>query len=524
MMRAVFILSLLLLGGSASASSPKVYDRLALLARNQDAWAAKRQLIRSARPDGTIDLSYFIIDHDPTTAALVEELVAKADRGTRVRVLVDYFMSDTQLPTLLFLDKHPRIEVRRFRPPTERLVHELRVQGVDPDLFIGGLMKTDQKLILASVAGSPLKAALEEALARSRSYRDVTPEERLASLDAPALLAIARKVGELAPLVQELKTFLRRTHHKLLVVDSRCFVLGGRNLSDEYHADLGDRLLETRNYPFQDTDLAGCAPDDEQQRSFDRLWNSALAAKLATTSPGFGTVAPITAAELRDRAARAAHIARHPLTATILPPSEGRLLENLPAGVVSPAGRGAHDITTAYLERIRGAKKRIDIVTAYFCVDTANKDRRLNELYRALVSAARDRGVQVTVYTNSITSTDLNMVNLAAYGRYRELAEAGVRVVELAPGQGSLHTKAAAFDDDYLLVGSYNMDPRSHLYDTNNLLELHDPSASGALTSPFRRERIEALRWLPADLDAIDVILRAKGREAALFRAVRELI
>ena len=90
-------------------------------------------------------------------------------------------------------------------------------------------------------------------------------------------------------------------------------------------------------------------------------------------------------------------------------------------------------------------------------------------------------------------SADLQPVNQAAYPKLIELIDAGVGIHELDDGQGSLHTKCAAIGESCLIVGSYNLDPRSELYDTNNLIVLHEPS--GATTAAFRKARIEGLTW-----------------------------
>jgi phosphatidylserine/phosphatidylglycerophosphate/cardiolipin synthase-like enzyme len=103
--------------------------------------------------------------------------------------------------------------------------------------------------------------------------------------------------------------------------------------------------------------------------------------------------------------------------------------------------------------------------------------------WRCAMPFSRPRaGLTVNIYTKSIRSTDLRPVNQAAYPKLIELIEAGGGIYELDEGQASLHTKCAAIGDACLIVGSYNMDPRSELYDTNNLIVLHEPSG-------WRRQR-----------------------------------
>src|SRR5690349_9427389 len=65
----------------------------------------------------SIDLKYFIFEPDETGAFLLERLIAAADRGVRVRILLDDFelrFEDLQLARIM--DAHPGIEIRVFNP------------------------------------------------------------------------------------------------------------------------------------------------------------------------------------------------------------------------------------------------------------------------------------------------------------------------------------------------------------------------------------------------------------------------
>ena len=177
---------------------------------------------------------------------------------------------------------------------------------------------------------------------------------------------------------------------------------------------------------------------------------------------------------------------------------DGTLVDNL------PAEKGDPTITRAYTQRIQqftasGQPGSIDIVNAYLLlVDDDRDSADLLALRNALLDAAR-AGITVNLHTNSLASTDLKPVNLAAYPKLVALIEGGVNVLELASDDASLHTKCAAIGDHCLVIGSYNFDPRSELYDTNNLLVLADDS--GAATVLFKPASIGRLGWqrLPAE-------------------------
>lgn len=85
-----------------------------LVDSNVDAFALR---IVSARLATTsLDLQYYIWHDDLTGRLLAAELLRAADRGVRVRVLVDDFDVRGKDPVLRTLDSHPRIEIRVFNP------------------------------------------------------------------------------------------------------------------------------------------------------------------------------------------------------------------------------------------------------------------------------------------------------------------------------------------------------------------------------------------------------------------------
>jgi len=85
-----------------------------LLPNSNEAFRARAELIRNAQ--ASIDLQYYIAHDGLSTRALVHELLRAADRGVRVRVLLDDTTSDG-LDTLMgTLAAHPNIQIRVFNP------------------------------------------------------------------------------------------------------------------------------------------------------------------------------------------------------------------------------------------------------------------------------------------------------------------------------------------------------------------------------------------------------------------------
>ncbi len=78
------------------------------------AFAARVLLIRAAQR--SLDVQYYIWRGDTTGALLIQELLAAADRGVRVRLLLDDVGTSGLDAHWRRLDQHPLIEVRLFNP------------------------------------------------------------------------------------------------------------------------------------------------------------------------------------------------------------------------------------------------------------------------------------------------------------------------------------------------------------------------------------------------------------------------
>lgn len=84
------------------------------LANPHDAFAARILLAQVA--ERTLDIQYYIWRGDMTGTLLFEALHAAADRGVRVRLLLDDNNTSRLDATLSALNSHPNIEIRLFNP------------------------------------------------------------------------------------------------------------------------------------------------------------------------------------------------------------------------------------------------------------------------------------------------------------------------------------------------------------------------------------------------------------------------
>lgn len=80
----------------------------------RDAFASRILLARAAQQ--TLDVQYYIWHHDITGTLLLQALLQAAERGVRVRLLLDDNGISGMDDLLAALDSHPHIEVRLFNP------------------------------------------------------------------------------------------------------------------------------------------------------------------------------------------------------------------------------------------------------------------------------------------------------------------------------------------------------------------------------------------------------------------------
>jgi putative cardiolipin synthase len=85
-----------------------------LLTLNTNALMSRIALADHAKR--SIDLQYFILKNDATGRLVTQRLMQAADRGVRVRLLLDDINASDEIDMLDALDAHPNIEVRLFNP------------------------------------------------------------------------------------------------------------------------------------------------------------------------------------------------------------------------------------------------------------------------------------------------------------------------------------------------------------------------------------------------------------------------
>ncbi|AOK17755.1 phospholipase [Burkholderia cepacia] len=397
-----------------------------LLADGAAALQMRIALARAATK--TLDMQYYIATEDTTGKLLLAAALYAADRGVRVRMLVDDLNFRDIDRVMAALNTHPNVEIRVFNP-------------------------------------------------FGASQRDV--------------------MQRTANFFTRIDSFTRRMHNKAMIADNQIAIVGGRNLGDEYFS-------ASPTLQFRDLDVLAAGPvTNEISASFDTYWSSASSYPLRVLNHQSFDAKELDAMrdELRDHWRKNADpYNAKPLNATPLAQQIARDELGLvwaPAEFKADAPDKVAQPTDAYVsppmqrlvELARGAQREFLAFSPYFVPHDAGVK---------ILGDTTARGVRVAILTNSLAATDAVAVQ-AGYGPYRvPLLQHGVELYEYKarPGRprllgsrsrASLHAKAYVIDQQILVIGSMNLDPRSAHLNTELALVIHSPALAQQVATIFAR-------------------------------------
>lgn len=445
------VLSLLLLACSSIAPERDRPDEVALSPAPLENWPGLQDLTQDNRmvplnsgapglhwrvralrgATRSIDLQTFIWKADGVGLALVREVAAAAERGVRVRVLLDDSFLVHADAALRSLSQHANISYRIYNPVAQR----------------------GDGLVL-------------------RQLENISDFARIN----------------------------HRMHNKLMVVDGRIAIMGGRNLADEYYG------YETE-HNFRDFELLLSGPFvSELSEVFDLYWNDpwSLPIEDLQGTDGDWSYAAIDA-WLQT------HATKH-LSLTDATPTDWAALvsEGLPANIQllvdvppdsSPDLDAPVQLALELVARMNEVERDMMLVSAYFIPTEPLMDA---------IERATARGVRVRILTNSLGANN-HVSAHAAYAAHRPaLLKAGAELYELRPDASSrhlyldpavvnarlgLHEKGALFDECCLFVGSANLDPRSLRLNTEIGLLIDSPPLNARLRQLLATDLLPANAW-----------------------------
>ena len=364
----------------------------------------------------TIDLQTYIYSNDFSSKVLIGELKRAADRGVKVRILLDDYGTKSDIVDVMLLNQHPNIEVKVFNPVANR--------------------------------------------------------SRL--LYYPQFLLDFNRLNS-------------RMHNKLFIVDNVAYITGGRNVGSNYF------YPETASN-FSDTDVLFIGDMTKYATaSFDDYWNYHLSIP-ASVFPKAKSARALKKlerkfAELeRDSATQAAQYNKIISLAQDEYKNKkfdfswghGKFLADPPSKVemsMTDKENYRGDIIQALQHLWDKTTDSVYMSAAYFVPGQGGLEHMMHE---------EKSGVHLTIVTNSLASTNAPTV-YAKWEKYRKkLIESGADVYEFMLSAENLrgkehdrerkqssfsvlHSKTIVFDDNISWIGSFNLDPRSAYYNTENV-------------------------------------------------------
>lgn len=379
----------------------------------------------------SLDIQTYLWYPDHVGKLTVQRAVDAANRGVRVRLIIDDLLTLGLDQALYELQKHPNISLRLFNPWENR-----------------------------------------SALSRG---------------------------GEMVAKLERLNT---RMHDKLVIADGNAAIVGGRNIGDHYFG-LG------YDYNFHDLDLLGFGHIARQSNDmFDHFWNSEW----------------VVSADKIDTEHDAEFAAQ-------------KWQEIVDGNAASEELKSFGTQVENWDERLTGLSSELHLGTSYLVYDEATGDsitQNVGEKIFGFMDQAQeellitnayvipgqpaidflqsltDRGVQVSILTNSLASHDVPAVN-SHYQKWRDdIIRTGTSlyemrshpatrsIIQVPPAEGGfigLHTKAVVVDRKEVFIGSMNFDPRSFNINTEAGAFVDSPGLAQALAEVMERDMAPENAW-----------------------------
>ena len=331
-------------------------------------------------------------------------------------------------------------------------------------------------------------------MARNVFTEDYLDEVAGAGIEVKVYRPLPARIAT-AVLTLEPAAAIASEHDKLILVDRQQALLGGRNVGAEYFAD---HALSPDAFHDVDVLVEGAATCRALERAYDAEYTCGAAKLVKPESVNLSSQRDellgayrAMDAWLRGRPQDAADAAGAPWLSVLArdhPGLHGALADPRPPAVrtevrlldSAPRHTRADDAITIGLRRLLASSKHTVLIESPYLV--------LSEEAVKLLVAAGERGVAITIVTNSPSSSD-NAVSQAFFMEQWPEILARVKHMRLfVRGDGhNLHGKTAVFDDSVSVVSTYNLDPVSIYIQGEVALVATSPEFAARVSAPARR-------------------------------------
>lgn len=443
-----------------------------VLDSGEEALLARAWLADHARQ--SIEVQYFIWSTDNIGILAAEALLRAADRGVKVRVIVDDLLIDAPDKSLLALALHPNIDIRIYNPRTSVGVPlQTRLLNAATDFRGVNQRMHDKTMIVDGKIG--ITGGRNMAAEYYDYHHDYNFRDRDVLLLGPAAQAMHESFGRFwaSPLAERVETL---------------------------YDGLG---LFQRNVSVNDAEVTAVYRD------------------LHAYARDPSNFAPEVRAAIADTPSAFARLSRQMTWGKV------EVLSDTPGKNSGHDGLGGGGLTSAALARlVAGARERVTIESPYLVLSPEALD-----LFRGL----RARGVRVRICTNSLASTD-NLQAFSGYRSQRDkLLRLGLELYEYRPDPANrralipripgvhrappvfaLHAKTLVVDGQVAFIGTYNFDPRSQNLNTETGAVIHDAALARGVEQAIEADMEPGNSWNAAT-DNPDQYVKLGKRSKARF-------
>ena len=488
--RWVVVASLALCAGCASAAHAEIDAPMAfidaqiaanarksgvyVLDTGAEALLARAWLAEHAKE--SIEVQYFIWSTDNIGILAAEALLRAAERGVRVRVIVDDLLIDAPDKSLLALALHPNIDIRIYNPRTSVGVPlQRRLLNVVTD-FRGVNQRMHDKTLV--VDG---KVAITGGRNMAAEYFDYNHEYNFRDRDALLL-------GEAVKSMQA--SFESFWNSELSVK------------VEELYDGLG---LMKKNVRVDDEEIKQIYRQLHEYAKSPENFAPEVQAAIAATPGAF------------------ARLARQMTWGNV------EFISDRPGKNDNQVRLGGGGQTASALgQLVQNARVRIVIQSPYLVLSDQAMD-----LFRQIVA----RGVTVRINTNSLASTD-NLPAFSGYRNQRDrLLGMGLQIYEYKPAPDvqrelmqrspaanrkapvfSLHAKTLVIDSKTVFIGTFNFDPRSENLNTEVGAIIHDEALARAVEASIETDMAPGNSWDAAKDDPDQYVSFAKRIKVRFYQ------
>lgn len=424
-----------------------------ILDKGEEALLARAWLANHA--EKSIEVQYFIWSTDNIGILASESLLRAAQRGVKVRVIVDDLLIDAPDDSLIALALHPNVEIKIYNPK-----HSVgtsffkRVKNIFTD-FRGVNQRMHDKTFI--VDG---KVAITGGRNMADEYFDYNQTYNFRDRDA--------------------------------------LVMGNvvKDIQQSFSRFWDSRITESVEQRFKNSELL---ENNAEDKKIKKIYHELH--QYAESPENFE---PEVRDAIKNLSSGFSDFIKHIIWTDV------RFISDMPGKNTEKHSLGGGGLSTDALAKlIIQAKETITIQSPYLV---------LSDEAMQLFANARKRGVKIFISTNSLASTD-NLQAFSGYRRQRDkIIKMGVNVYEYQPFpliqqqllerypsiKGNhpvfaLHAKTMVVDGNTVFIGTYNLDPRSQNLNTEVGIIVQNQKLAESVETVIRKDMTKGNSWSATD-------------------------